>query len=113
MDNIENFNDFAQSFLNLLRDEDYRVRIFVSKTVTVFFELFESENGILEDIQKHLILSSGKKDEKISEEFLVTSTLALSEIACISPTSEASIIYLFCKFSQLPGSHKITKKNLI
>lgn len=52
---------FVDSFMRMLKDEDYRVRVTVSKFIVIFFELYEDENGILEDIKKHLPpLETGK-----------------------------------------------------
>lgn len=54
LENVENFESFADLFLKLIKDEDYRVRAYMAKAITVFFELFEDEEGILNDIKKHL-----------------------------------------------------------
>lgn len=53
-ENLENFEAFADLFLNLIKDEDYRVRLHMSHAITVFFELFEDEAEILRDINKHI-----------------------------------------------------------
>src|SRR4051812_36492795 len=40
-ENLENFDSYADIFLRLVKDEDYRVRVLMSKAITVFFVLFE------------------------------------------------------------------------
>lgn len=50
----ENSETFANIFLKLVSDEDYRVRAYMATAVTTFFELFEDEEGILKDLNKQL-----------------------------------------------------------
>jgi hypothetical protein len=60
LENLD-FKTLADLFLKSIRDDDYRVRMFMAKAITVFFELFEDEEGILRDINKNLPYTTESK----------------------------------------------------
>jgi hypothetical protein len=61
MDNVEEFESLADLFLKGIRDDDFRVRMFMAKAISVFFDLFEDEEGILRDINKNLPIAPTSK----------------------------------------------------
>ena len=88
---MENFSNLADIFLKAVKDEDYRVRIQMSKLITVFFELFADEEAILKDINKHLPITSDSIEYKIS------ALLTLGEIAIVSNGNTKFILFQLCQ----------------
>ena len=97
MENIEGFETLADLFLKGIKDDDLRVRIFMAKAISVFFDLFEDEEGILRDINKNLPIENEKND------VIVTSLVTLGEIACVSIGNTKEILFQLC--SSLQGGN--------
>jgi hypothetical protein len=93
-DALSKLQKFADCFMRLLKDEDHRVRVFMATSISIFFELFEDETGMLKTIQELIPVESEKKQ---SPEFQMTALYSLSEIATVSSVNEGQIVYKLVK----------------
>ena len=87
--------DFLQNiFLELLKDNDFRVRFYMSNVIHILFEIYNEPISILEDILEQInpLLNDG------SVESQMTSLLTLSKITSSYPVRQSEIILEFCKF---------------
>ena len=98
-----------------LKDDDYRVRIYIASAITVFFDIFEDEEGIYKDVYKNIpsnsprllnLFSFIEPDSKIGEGLKLTSLMTLAEIACRSPKNEKTIVMQLCTYAIQPPGNK-------
>ena len=107
----ESLMQWENVFLHLLRDPDFRVRHFMSRKISILFNLYENTEALYLDVERRLGVaeksSTGKSSQEShnllhqTEEELKTVLLTLAEIVCSCEVNEERILRIFVAVASL------------
>ena len=109
----ESLMQWENVFLHLIRDNDFRVRRFMSRSISILFGIYENTEALYLDVERRLgvvqekqTLSENSQDSHQSllsqtEEELKTMLLSLAEILCSCDVNEERILLIFVSVASI------------
>ena len=108
----ESLMHWENVFLHLIRDHDFRVRHFMSKSISILFSLYENTEALYLDVERRLGVAEKQEPGESSqeshtslvnqtEEELKTVLLTLAEILCSCDVNEERILLIFATIASI------------